>query len=386
MDFELTEEQKILKNRIRKFMQTEIIPIADEYDRTKALVDRNILKALFDKLEPLGYLGHVIPQEVGGSGMDFISYAITMEEIFGAYASLAMVLGGQVSGCLINEMGTREQKEKFLRPLMTGEKIMCTAVTEPNVGSNSAEIETTVTLDGDDYVINGSKAWITNGSIADFAIVFAQAKPGSGKAGLCHILVEREVSPYEATETHKFGLRSCPTSELSFSDCRVPRENLLVPPGAGLSKILHIFEMPRAQLCIGATGIAQAALDASIEYVKKRYQFGRPIGSFQLIQQMIADMYVETEAARHLAFKAFSMIDKRIRCEKETSAAKFYGTEMAIRVTSSALRIHGANGLAEEYPIERYYRDARSLTIPDGTTQLQKLIVARSLVGLSAIR
>jgi alkylation response protein AidB-like acyl-CoA dehydrogenase len=307
-----------------------------------------------------------------------------MEELFGAYGSLGMVVGLHLSNYEIYEMGTPEQHEKFLRPLMAGEKILCTGITEPNVGSNPAEIQTTAILDGDEYVINGTKVWITNGSISDFALVVAQTTPGSGRKGLCHILVDREVSPYEARELPKLGMRSCPTSEVIFEDCRVPKENLIVAPGQGLNKILRTFEMPRCQLCIGGAGIAQAALDASIKYARERYQFGRPIGSFQLIQQMIADMYVETEAARHLAYKGFSMLDKGVRCDKEASAAKLYGTEMAVRVTSAAIQIHGAYGLSEEYPVERYFRDARSLTIPDGTTQIQKMIVARSLLGLRA--
>ncbi|UCH08649.1 MAG: acyl-CoA dehydrogenase family protein [Deltaproteobacteria bacterium] len=386
MDFELTDKQRMVKDTISKIMRREIIPVASEYDRTKALFDSVILKDLLDTLVPLGYLSHVIPEEEGGAGMDFITYGILMEELFGAYASLAMLVGTEIIACIVYEMGTPEQKKKFLRPVMTGEKIWCTAVTEPNAGSSTAEIETTAVLDGDDYVINGTKVWISAGSISDVALVLAQMEQDSEKAGLCHILVDREVSPYEATELPKLGVRSCPTSELIFKDCRVPKENLLVAPGAGLKQILHIFEMPRCQLCIGATGIAQAALDASIEYATQRCQFGKPIGSFQLIQQMIADMYADIEAARYLAYKGFSMLDKRVRCDKETSAAKSFGTEMAVRVTSLALRIHGANGLSEEYPVERYARDARSLTIPDGTTQMQKLIVARSLLGIDAFR
>jgi alkylation response protein AidB-like acyl-CoA dehydrogenase len=384
MDFEFTDEQQMVKDTARKIMEKEIIPVASEYDRTKALLDKKILKGLLDKLVPLGYLSHVIPEEAGGAGMDFITYGIVMEELFGAYGSLGMVVGLHLSNYEIYEMGTPEQHEKFLRPLMAGEKILCTGITEPNVGSNPAEIQTTAILDGDEYVINGTKVWITNGSISDFALVVAQTTPGSGRKGLCHILVDREVSPYEARELPKLGMRSCPTSEVIFEDCRVPKENLIVAPGQGLNKILRTFEMPRCQLCIGGAGIAQAALDASIKYARERYQFGRPIGSFQLIQQMIADMYVETEAARHLAYKGFSMLDKGVRCDKEASAAKLYGTEMAVRVTSAAIQIHGAYGLSEEYPVERYFRDARSLTIPDGTTQIQKMIVARSLLGLRA--
>jgi len=384
MDFDFTDEQKMIQDTAKKVMEREIIPVASEYDHTKALSDRKILKGLLDKLVPLGYLGHTIPEEAGGSGIDFVTYGIIMEELFGAYASLGMIIGLHMVTKSIYEAGTPELKEKFLLPLLTGEKILCSGITEPNVGSNPAEMETTAILDGDEYVINGTKVWITNGTISDFAIVVAQTKKGSGKEGICHLLVDREDSPYEARELPKFGLRSCPTSEVIFEDCRVPKENLLVAPGQGLKNILHTFEQPRAQLGIGAAGIAQAALDASIRYSKERYQFGKPLGSFQLIQQMLADMYTETEAARCLAYKGFYLLDKGVRCEKETSAAKYYGTEAAVRVTSKAIQIHGAYGLSEEYPVERYFRDARCLTIPDGTTQIQKMIVARSLTGLRA--
>jgi alkylation response protein AidB-like acyl-CoA dehydrogenase len=198
------------------------------------------------------------------------------------------------------------------------------------------------------------------------------------------LIVEKEVSPYEARDLPKLGLRSFPTAELVFQDCRVPKENLLVAPGQGLKETLRSFESARAGMAIGSVGMAQAAIDASVRYAKERIQFGKPIGSFQLIQEMIADMVAETEAARLLAYRAHSLLDKKVRCDRETSMAKFYATEAAVRVTSMAIQIHGAYGLSEEYPVERYFRDARSFTIPDGTTQIQKMIVARRVLGLSA--
>jgi alkylation response protein AidB-like acyl-CoA dehydrogenase len=384
MDFELTDEQKMLKDTTRRLMEKEIIPIADEYDRKKALLDRNILKGLFDKLAPLGFLAVLIPEGEGGAGLDHVSLGVLTEELFRAYASLAGVVFIQNGSRSIYELGTQQQKGKFLPSLLKGEKILCSAITEPNVGSNPAAIETTATLEGDHFVINGTKTWISNGTISDIAIVVAQTKRGSGASGICHMIVEREASPYEARDLPKMGLRSFPTAELVFEDCRVPKENVLVQPGEGLKKILQLFEGARASMAIGAVGMAQAAIDASIRYAKEREQFGKPIGSFQLIQEMIADMIAETEAARLLAFRAFSLLDKGVRCDRETSLAKFYATEAAVRTTSMAIQIHGAYGLSEEYSVERFFRDARSFTIPDGTTQIQKLIVARSVLGLSA--
>jgi len=386
MDFEFNDEQRMLQDTVRKFMEREIIPIADEYDRTKALLDRQKLKALFDKLAPFGYLGHVIPEEWGGSGLDYVSLGILMEELSRAYASLGGVILIQSASREIHDLGSEALKRKYLPDLCRGEKVLCTAITEPNVGSNNADIETMAVKDGDSFVINGTKIWISNGSISDLAIVVAQTRRGAGAKGLCHLLVDRKESPYTTRELSKLGLRSFPTSELVFEDCRVPAGHMLVPPGEGLKTILRLYEGARAMMAIGSVGMAQAAIDASVRYAKERLQFGKPIGGFQLIQEMIADMVAETEASRLLAYRAFYLIDKGVRADRETSLAKFFATEAAVQVTSKAIQIHGAYGLSEEYPVERFFRDARSFTIPDGTTQIQKLIVARSVLGLSAFR
>jgi alkylation response protein AidB-like acyl-CoA dehydrogenase len=387
MDFEFTDKERLLKESARRVMEKEIIPIADEYDKGKLLHDRKRLKELLDKLAPLGYLGALVPGEEGGYGLDHVSWGILFEELARAFASLAgvlIIISGVVK--MISKLGTPEQKKKFLPSLLTAEKIPCTAITEPNVGSNPAAIETLATLDGDHYVINGMKTWISNGVISDVAIVATQTKRGSGASGLCQLIVEREVSPYEARELPLMGVRaSCP-SELVFNNCRVPKENIIVPPGEGLKRVLQLFELGRATMAIGAVGMAQAAIDASVHYAKERHQFGKPIGSFQLIQEMIVDMIAYTEASRLLAFRALSMLDKGVKCERETSIAKFYATEAAVKVTAMAMEIHGAMGLSEEMPVERFLRDARVWTIPDGATQIQKLIVGRNVLGLSAIR
>jgi alkylation response protein AidB-like acyl-CoA dehydrogenase len=386
MDFDFTSEQKMVQETARRLMEREIIPLADEYDKAKALLDRQKLKALLDKLSPLGYLGNVIPEACGGAGLDFVTFGILMEELSRAYASLAGIILIQSASREIYELGTEEQRRRFLPSLVSGKKILCTAITEPNVGSDNSSIETLARKDGDHYVLNGTKIWISSGSISDLAIVVAQTEKGAGPQGLCHIIVDRKESPYTTRELPKLGLRSFPTSEVILEDCRVPKENILVAPGAGLKIILKLYEGARCMMAIGAVGMAQAAIDASVRYAKERVQFGRPIGGFQLIQQMIADMLAETEAARLLSYRAFSLLDKKVRCDRESSLAKFYATEAAVRVTSLAIQIHGAYGLSEEYPVERYFRDARSFTIPDGTTQIQKLIVARNVLGIQAFR
>ena len=223
-----------------------------------------------------------------------------------------------------------------------------------------------------------------NGTIADYVMLVAQTDPAKGAAGLCLILVEREKSPFLSKEIHKVGIRSFPTAELVFEDCLVPGENLIFPVGEGYRKFLEGMSHARANAAIAAVGIAQAAVDASVRYARERTQFNKKIGSFQLIQEMIADMAAEVDAARLLAYRAFWLIDRKVACRKEVSMAKAYATEMAVRVTSKAIQIHGAYGLAEEYEVERFFRDARCYTIPDGTTQVHKLIIGREILGLSA--
>ena len=386
MDFELTTRQKVLKDAAREVMEKEIIPIADEWDKNKLLHDRKRLKELLDKIIPLGYIGATLSKELGGYGLDYVTYGILTEELFRAWGSLGMIANLQNGLGSIHMFGTPEQQKKFIPPMLKCEMILCMGITEPNVGSNPSEIETVATLDGDSYIINGTKAWITNGSLSDICIVIAQTKRGSGASGLCHLIIERKDSPYEARELPKIGMRSCNSAELYFNNCRVPKENLLVPPGEGLKGILLGFEIMRSLMTMGATGMSQAAIDASIRYAKQRHQFGKPIGGFQLIQEMIAEMIVETEICRLLGLRALSLIDKGVRCDSEASMAKFYSVEAAVRVTYKAIQIHGAMGLSEELPLERYFRDARTWTIPDGTTQIQKLIVGRNALGISAIR
>jgi alkylation response protein AidB-like acyl-CoA dehydrogenase len=268
---------------------------------------------------------------------------------------------------------------------LNGDTIACSAITEPNVGSDTAGIETTAVLDGDSYVINGTKTWISNGTIADYVVVTLKVlDPKTGARTPAQILVDKAQSPFVAREIHKLGVRSFPTAELFFEDCRVPKEHLLVsrenPEEASISSL----NFARANAAISAVGVAQAALDAAVKYAKERVQFGKKIGQFQLIQEMIADMSAEIEASRLLAYKAFFCLGKGMRCYKECSIAKAFATEAAIRVTSKAIQVHGAYGLSEEYPVERYFRDARCYTIPDGTTQVQQLIIGRETLGMRA--
>jgi len=386
MILELNEEQKILKKTAREFMEREIAPIADEYDRKYHPLPREIAVELLKKLASLGYVGATLPPEYGGQNLDMISYAILGEELARAYLSLGMIALIQDGGVLpiLCQHGTAEQKAKYISQIQSLEKITCFCLTEPDVGSGARDIKTTAVLDGDYYIVNGTKTWITNGGIADLAVIFVSTDRSKGARGISCLLVDKAESPFTTRELPKLGCRSCPTSELNFEDCRVPRSNLIGTPGSAYLLALSELCKLRVAVAIGAVGLAQASIDAAIKYAQERKQFGRPIGSFQLIQEMIVDMAMMTEAARLLCYQAYYLIGKGEICFKEASMAKAYSTEMAVQVTSKAIQVHGAYGISEEYPVERYFRDARTLTFPDGATQIQKLIIGRDMLGISA--
>jgi alkylation response protein AidB-like acyl-CoA dehydrogenase len=383
MDFDLTEEQKMLQSNVRSFLEKEIAPIVDEQEK-KGPLDKETSVALIRKLMPFGYLVGFLPEQYGGSVLDHKINGILLEELSRTWSSLAgTVFIAAAFWWLLNEAGNPEQKEKLLPLAASGDYIGCIAITEPNVGSDVTGVETTATLDGDDYIVNGTKTWISNGSISDAAFLLATTDKSLGILGMSFFLVERDVSPFAARELHKLGLRSFPTAELSFDDCRVPKANQL-DPGTGYQRTMAFFDVSRAMVGIYCSGIAQAAIDASIKYAQERIQFGRQLGSFQMIQEMIVDMIAETEAGRLLSYRALDLLDKGEKSRWQSSLAKAYATEAAVRTTSKAIQIHGAMGLSDEYPVERYFRDARTLTIPDGTTQMQKLIVGRNALGIKA--
>jgi alkylation response protein AidB-like acyl-CoA dehydrogenase len=386
MILELNEEQKILQKNARDFMEREIIPIADEYDRKYHPLPKDIALGLLKKLVPLGYVGSTLTPEYGGQNLDLISYAVLGEELARAYLSLGMIVliqDGSVLPILV-EHGTPEQKAKYIPKIMSLEKITCFCLTEPDVGSGARDLKTSATLDGDHYVLNGTKTWITNGGIADLAVVFASTDRSKGARGISCLLVDKAESPFTTSELPKLGCRSCPTSELNFDDCRVPKDNLIGTTGNAYLLALGELCKLRVAVGIGAIGLAQAAIDAAIKYARERKQFGRPIGSFQLIQELIADMAILTDAARLICYRALYLIGKGEIPFKEASMAKAYSTDIAVEVTSKAIQVHGAYGISEEYPVERYFRDARTLTFPDGATQIQKLVIGRELLGISA--
>ena len=384
MDFAFTEEQQMLKTNVRTFLDKEIVPVVDEYEK-KGPLTKEATVSFIRQLMPFGYLLGFLPEKCGGSQLEAKTNGILVEELARAWGSLAgTIFIAAGFWWLLNEAGNPDQKERLLPLAASGGYIGCLAITEPDVGSDVSAVKTTAILNGDNYVVNGTKTWISNGSMADAAFVLATTDKSLGPLGMSFFLVERKDSPFSARELHKLGLRSFPTAELSFEDCKVPKSNLL-DPGTGYKRTMAFFDVSRAMVGAMASGISQAAVDASIKYAQDRVQFGRPIGSFQMIQEMLVDMIAETEAGRLLSFRALDLLDKGQKCRWQSSLAKAFATEAAVRTTSKAIQIHGAMGLSDEYPVERYFRDARTLTIPDGTTQMQKLIVGRDVLGIRAV-
>lgn len=383
MDFELTDEQRMLKESARRLQEQEIAPYMARFPEDEPMTPDEI-KAALKKFIPLGYLGSTIPEEYGGSGLDFMTYVLLMEEIDPLFFIPVMITGGAAEQ--IYNLGNEEQRKTYLPALLNADKIGCTGITEPNVGSNPSFIETRAVEDGDAWVINGSKTWISNGAFCDICLVLANADPGQGRKGLNYFIVDKETSPFESRPIPIIGdeARMPEVGQLTFEDCRVPRANVIGHPGEGLKETMILFQQARCLVALNSVIYAQRALEAAVRYAKERTQFGKPIGQFQLIQAMIADMAALTDAARLLTYRASAQVDKGGRFHREASIAKFYATEAAVKVTSMAVQVHGAYGLSTEYPVEKLFRRARVMTIPDGTTQIQKLVVAREMLGMSA--
>lgn len=381
MYFVADAEQEMLRDSVRRFMTSEVAPIVSEHDKAKTF-PFELLKAL----TPFGYIGGRLSESLGGMEMDQMSWAMLMEEAGYTWLSLRTMVN--ITNAAINKLAAEaneEQKERFLKPLMASERRVFNAISEPGTGSNIAQVQTRADLQGDHYVLNGRKLWITNGVSGDFGIVVARTFSPDCDGQLSTFLVEREVSPYEVRAVDTMVLRSTGTAELNFDNVRVPRENLLGEEGTALKKMLKGLDDARVNIAMGAVGAAQAALDLSIDHARTRTQFGRPIGSFQLVQKLIVDMTVRVEAARALGLRAAAALDSGRDVRTAASIAKLYATEAAHEVASMALQVHGGLGYATDYPIERIFRDTRGGTIPEGTTEVQTLIVGREILGMSAI-
>jgi butyryl-CoA dehydrogenase len=374
LDLSLTDEQKMLQKTVREFAESEVKPLAREIDESGRFPIEN-----FRKAAKLGLAGLALPEEAGGAGFDHVAYTIAIEEISRACASTGVILSVQNSLFCdpLFRFGTDEQKKKFLIPFARGEKIGCYALTEPQAGSNAAAIATHAARKGDTYVVNGTKAWITNGAVADAALVYASTDPEKGEKGITALLVERGTPGFRiGKEEKKLGINGSACCELSFSDCAVPVANRLGNEGGGYKIALSTLDGGRIGIAAQAIGIAQGAYDAAFSYAQQRKAFGHPISDFQAIQFMIADMATEIEAGRLLARRAAWKQDSGARFTMEASIAKLFASEMATRVTHKAIQIHGGNGYSREYPVERAYRDARITEIYEGTSEIQRLIIA----------
>ncbi|MBI4266976.1 MAG: acyl-CoA dehydrogenase family protein [Chloroflexi bacterium] len=382
MDFELNEEQNMIRTTARDFAEKEVAPVAKENNR-----EERFPLDLVKKMGKMGFMGLNLPAEYGGGGADYMSYGVMLEELARADLGVAVTASSHLSlsGKTITRWGTEAQKRKYLPRLASGEMLGCLATTEPNVGSDVSSIETSATLKGDEWVLNGNKMWISNGGVAGVAIIIAQTDKTQGSKGLTAFLVERDTPGFSSKDIHhKLGVRTSNTAELVFEDCRIPKENMLGPLGKGMSVALSAFDSARLGVAARTVGVAQACVDASVAYAQTRKQFGKFIGSFQLIQELIADMTVETQAARLLVYRAAALKDKGDPATVETSMAKYYASEIAVKAANNAIQIHGSYGYTDEYPVERYLRDVRVSCILEGTSQIHKLIIGRAMTGLNA--
>ncbi len=376
MDFELTKQQKLSRHIAREFAQKELEPYAQDWDEKMEFPAEAIRK-----LAGLGFMGISIPKEYGGAGLDSISYTLIIEELAKACASSAIIVAVHNSVCAypIHLLGTEEQKQKYLIPLAQGRKLGAFALTEPNAGSDPASLETTAEQRGKHYLLNGTKIFITSGSTSDIVIVMASTDRSKRGRGITSFIVEKGFKGFSVgKKEEKLGIRASDTCELIFENCAVPEENVLGNPGEGLTSALTTLDTGRIGVAAQALGVAQGAMEESIKYCNERKQFGKPLADFQAIQWMIADMATEISAARMLVHRAAWLKDQGKPFSIESSMAKLYASEVALRTATKAVQIHGGYGCMKDYKVERYFRDAKVIEIYEGTSEIQRLIIARN--------
>ena len=381
MDFTLTPEQELIRGTAREFLEREVTPHARDWDRSETM-DR----AIVGKLAEIGFLGASLPAEHGGMGLDTISYCLVMEELGRADSSVRGIVSVQngLIGKTVAKWATDEQRSEWLPRLASGEALGCYALTEPGSGSDPASLTTKAERDGDDWLLTGSKIFITLGTWAELALVFARSGD-EGARGITCFLVPTESDGFEARPIKgKLGLRAQDTGELFLEQVRVPDSARLGGEGEGFKVAMSALDNGRISLAAGCVGIAQGCLDASVAYAQERTQFGKPIAGFQLVQELLADISVETDAARLLTWRAAALADVGERHTLESSVAKYYASEVSVRAANAAVQVHGGYGYVDEYPVGKYLRDARVTTLYEGTSQVQKLIIGRHLTGESA--
>ena len=375
MNFQLTEEQEMLRKMVRDFAEKEVEPTAAERDEEERF-DRSI----FDKMADLGLAGIPWPEEYGGIGSDYVSYVIAVEELSRVCASVGVTLSAHVSlaSWPIFKYGNEEQKQTFLRRLAEGSALGAYALSEPGAGSDVASMKMTAKEDGDDYILNGSKVWITNGSVADIYVVFAKTDTDANHRGISAFIVEAGTEGFTyGKKERKLGIRSSPTTELIFENCRVPKANLLGKEGEGFKIAMTTLDGGRSGIAAQAVGIAQGALDAAANYAKEREQFGKPIAHNQGVSFKLADMATETEAARLLTYQAAWRETEGLDYSKASAMAKLFAGDVAMKHTVEAVQIFGGYGYTKDYPVERYMRDAKITQIYEGTNEIQRMVIGR---------
>jgi butyryl-CoA dehydrogenase len=383
MDFQLTDEQRLISESAREFCDREILPRVRENDRAGRF-DRE----LASKLGEVGYLGAPVAEEYGGRGLDYVGYGLIVEQVGRADSSARTVVSVQTSlvAGSIERWGTEEQKRKWLPQLCAGEALGCFALTEPDTGSDAANLRTRAERSDGGWKITGNKMWISMGNVADLALVFAQTDPAQKHRGLACFLVPTSSEGYSPQEIHgKLGLRASDTAEISLDDIEVPQEAMLGEVGDGFKVAMSALDNGRYSVAAGCVGICDGCVDASVSYATERQQFGVPIASFQLVQELIADMIVKRDAARMLVWRAGALKDEGQPNTVETSMAKLYATEAAVECANAAIQVHGGSGYVDDYPVERYLRDARVTTLYEGTSQIHKLIIGRDATGINAM-
>ena len=382
MDFTLTEEQTMLRNMARQFAEQEMLPTLKEYER-----ERKVNFGLIKKLGSLGLIGPHLPQEYGGLGVDYLSSAMIWEQLGGAsWAETQTSVGqGVLAGTIISTNASEEQKKKYLPPLCRGDMVIAVAAVEPNAGSDASAIETSAVLDKDEWVINGTKLFISHGMMADTTFVLAQTDKSKGTKGIGLFIVDKDTPGFSKAKVEMVG--DCPgdVANLRFADCRIPKNNMIGQIGRGLQSALTGIDTARLFLSSMGVGMAQSCLDACLKYTAERRQFGKPIASFQLVQEVMAQMYAQIQAVRWQVYYAAELKSKGAPHGKELSAAKWLATELAVKAATDAIRLHGAYGCTDDFPVEHHYRDAVLSNILGGTTEVHKLTIGRELTQINAM-
>ncbi|HEY8866959.1 MAG TPA: acyl-CoA dehydrogenase family protein [Solirubrobacteraceae bacterium] len=383
MDFDLTDEQKLVRETARDFTNGEIVPRARENDRNHHF-DVELVRKIADQ----GYLGAIVPRDYGGAGLDYVTYGLIVEEVGRGCSAMRTVISVQTSLVCssILRWGTEEQKQKYLPELCSGEWLGCFGLTEPDTGSDAANQKTRARKIDGGWSISGSKMWISMGNFAKVALVFAQTHPELKHRGIACFLMDTEHPGYSSQVIEgKMGLHGSDTASMSFDEVEVPDDALLGEVGEGFKIAMSSLDSGRYSVAAGCVGICQGCVDESVSYAKQRRQFDRPIASFQLVQAMIADMVVDTDAARLLVWRAGFLKDAGKPNTTETSIAKLYATEAAVKCANTAIQVHGGAGYVDDHPVERYFRDVRVTTLYEGTSQIQKLIIGRAATGINAL-